>query len=138
MPSFVNLPTEIEYMIFQYLADDKKALYYTIRVSRAWYEHTNGLLWQHFSALSLALVEELPQRQDCANKAVKLRRLLFTWNNIITGAALKRLCEQLPSLGYLDVGYNYLELWGTLSGVKIPQLKTFKMDSHQIQHDLYV
>jgi hypothetical protein len=72
MSTFANLPAEIEYMIFQYLADDKKALYSTIRVSQAWHEHTNGLLWQHFSAWDLANVKGLPRRQDCANRVVKL------------------------------------------------------------------
>jgi hypothetical protein len=240
MPSFANLPTEIEYEIFQYLADDKTALYSTIRVSQAWHEHTNGLLWQHFSASSLALIEGLPRRQDCANKVVKLDvsdltcysrfrflsfpaltevildalpecrtgfrtvrilpflpptlrklhlgehfvltedamdllclkcplledleiaaeltfkqpdeylvhatfnfpellRLIFTWDNTITGPTLKRLSEQLPSLEYLNIGYGHLELWDVLSGVVFPQLKVFKMDcTHQIDPDLYV
>jgi hypothetical protein len=236
MPCFANLPTEIEERILEYLADDKKALYSTIRVSQAWHEHTNGLLWQHFSALDLANIKGLPRRQGYANKVVeldvsdlacysrfrflsfpaltevtldalpefgsrfatvrilpflpptlrklhlrddfvltldamdlkclkcplledleiaaeltfkqsdkylvhaafnfpKLLRLVLTWDNIIPGKALKRLSEQLPSLQYLDIGYNYFELWGVLSGVVFPELRTFKMDSHQIQPD---
>jgi hypothetical protein len=241
MHSFLNLPTEMECKIFGYLADDKKALYSTIRVSQAWHEHTNGLLWQHFSATDLAIIEGFPLRQDCANKVVKLDvsnsicysrfrflsflaltevildadhpthhrphigtvritpflqptlrklhlgdhfvltedaldliclkcpqledleiaaqlafdrpdeylihatfnfpkllRLVFAWNNIVTGSALKRLSEQLPSLEYLDIGRNYFGMWGVISGVVYPRLKTFKMDCSEILSDLYV
>ncbi|KAH0286979.1 hypothetical protein M436DRAFT_78740 [Aureobasidium namibiae CBS 147.97] len=71
MPSFADLPTEIESIIFEFLADDKEALYSSIRVSQTWHNHTVDLLWQHSSADDLAMIEEL-RRQHYANKVVKL------------------------------------------------------------------
>ena len=71
MPLFANLPTEIESKILEFLADDKEALYSTIRINQAWLERTVDLLWQHFSANDFAMIEE-PRRQHYADKVVKL------------------------------------------------------------------
>lgn len=71
MPSFADLPTEIEIYLLWFLADNKKALFSTIRVSQAWHRYTVDLLWRHSSANNLANVEE-PRRQHYANRLVKL------------------------------------------------------------------
>jgi hypothetical protein len=232
MPSFAYLPTEIETEILGYLTNDKQALYSTIRVCRAWYEHTNGLLWQHFSALDLAAVQGLSRRQHYADKVVKLEvssltcypkfrflsfpaltevslgaysqrhyrpepglirtspflrptlrtlhltkpfvltedamdliclscpllddlelscqrafnetdeylihakfdfpkllRLVFGWDFILSRLAIEHLSGQLPSLEYLDVGYNYLGFWREPSGPAFPRLRYLSLAS---------
>lgn len=68
---FPNLSTKIESKILEFLADDKDALYSTIRVSQAWHKQTVDLLWQHLSANKLSMFEE-PRRQHYANKVTKL------------------------------------------------------------------
>lgn len=71
MPSFEDLPTEIEIYLLGFLADNKKALFSTVRVSQAWHRYTVDLLWRRSSANNLADVEE-PRRQHYANRLVKL------------------------------------------------------------------
>lgn len=72
MPSFADIPTELEIQILKHLADDKRALNSMIRVNRAWHMHAINLLWRHASAQDLAEIEPLPRRQYYADMLIKL------------------------------------------------------------------
>ncbi|KAG9657333.1 hypothetical protein KCU64_g5267, partial [Aureobasidium melanogenum] len=72
MPSFADIPTELEIQILERLADDKKALNSMMRVNRAWHMHAISLLWRHASAEDLAKIEPLPRRQYYADMLIKL------------------------------------------------------------------
>lgn len=91
MPLFANLPTEIESNILKFLADDKNALYSTIRISQAWHKQTVDMLWQHFSARDLAMMEGGLRRQHYADKVVKLEvktRLCYSQFRFLSFPAL--------------------------------------------------
>ncbi|KAG9847405.1 hypothetical protein KCV05_g5630, partial [Aureobasidium melanogenum] len=72
MPSFADIPTELEFQILEHLADDKKALNSMMRVNQAWHMHAISLLWRHASAQDLAKIEPLSRRQYYADMFVKL------------------------------------------------------------------
>jgi hypothetical protein len=136
MPSFANLPTEIEFKILNYLADDKQALYSTIHVSQAWHEHTNNLLWQHFPAWDLAMIEGLPRRQHYANQVIKLnveslshysrfRSLSFpALTEVILGADIQR--DYRPKVGSVRIS-SYLS--PTLRKLHLKELFVLTIDA---------
>jgi hypothetical protein len=100
MPSFANLPTEIESKILDYLVDDRKTLYSTIRVSQSWHKHTVDLLWQHFSADDLAGIEE-PRRQHYADKVTKLEVMSSGCYSRFRSLSFSALTEVILDAHYL-------------------------------------
>jgi hypothetical protein len=70
----------------------------------------------------------------------KLLRFVFGWDCILSRSAIEHLSGQLPSLEYLDVGYNCLNRLEEYSGVVFPQLMTLELHCmpYRIYPDLYV
>jgi len=126
MPLFTNLPTKIESKILQFLANDKEALYSTIRINQAWHKHTVDLLWRHFSADDLSMTEE-PQRQDYANKVVKMEVISLSCYSQFRFLSFPALVEVTLGVHYLP---EYRPRLGTvrISPFLQPSLRKLRCD----------